>query len=230
MNPEAKILFGWVLFGGTHIAGSTVAVRTMLISRLTLGGFKALYSVVALVTFVPLCWVYAENKHAGSLLFTPATGLGYATQALMLLAFVVMFQGLFTVSPLTTQAEMSGRFGAGARGIQRVTRHPQVLAMVLFAVAHLMVNPFAADWVFFGGFIVYGMLAVVHQDSRTRAAGSDSARGLLSETSAVPFAAIVSGRQRLAPSEYSLIGFIVSILLFFAVRYFHGFLFGASVG
>jgi len=230
MSGELKILCCWLLFGGTHILGSAAAVRAFLIRRLTLGGFKALYSAVALATFVPLVLTYAENEHAGASLFMPPTGSGSLAQGLMQLSLIVLVQGLVTVNPLTTLAEMSGSLGSGARGIQRVTRHPQILAFVLFGVAHVMVNPFVADWIFFGGFVLYGLFAAAHQDARMRATGSVEAKSLLKETSAIPFAGILAGRQRLAIGEFSFLGFVLAVVLFVALRHFHGALFGGVVG
>jgi uncharacterized membrane protein len=217
----------WVLFGGTHIVGSSLPVRTFLIRTLGLRGFKALYSLVAFATLIPLCWVYATDKHAGSFLFEPpGPAMRHVTELLMLLALIVLMQALHTRSPLTTQAEMSGKYGSGARAIQRVTRHPQNLAFIIYGVAHALVNPTVGDWIFFGGFVVYGMLSAIHQDRRVLAAGNEQARRFVAETSALPFAAILAGRQRLVLREFSLVGLIAAVVLLVVLRFFHGSWFG----
>jgi len=226
MGAETKILLWWVLFGGTHILGSSVLVRTYLIGKLGKQPFKGLYYLVLLATFIPLCYVYFTNKHVGAALFDNLPGAFWMTQALMLLAFVVLVQGYTTPNPLSTQAEMSGAYGAGPLGIQRVTRHTQNLAFFLFGLAHCISLPFVGDWIFFGGFVVFTVASSVHQDWRVRATGPEEAKSFLDETSAIPFAAIVSGRQKLVPSELSLIGLVISLGLFFGLRYFHGALFG----
>ncbi|MEK7282710.1 MAG: NnrU family protein, partial [Acidobacteriota bacterium] len=127
MTAEMKILIAWLLFAGTHIGGSSRPVRARLIRAVGLQGFKGIYTLVAFATFIPLCYVYFTNKHAGTALFTPGAGLRLLAQAIMLLAFVVLAQGIATPSPLGSQAEMTGAFPDRARGIQRVTRHPQNL-------------------------------------------------------------------------------------------------------
>jgi uncharacterized membrane protein len=227
MSAETEILVWWLLFAGTHILGSAVPVRTFLIRAITLSGFKALYSLVALATFVPLCWTFAANKHAGALLFVPTSYSYYMAHALMLLALVVLLQGLATVSPLTTTAEMTGRYGSGARGIQRVTRHPQNLAFMLFGLAHCLTNPYVGDWIFFGGFIGYGLVSAMHQDRRVLLLGPEEAKRLIAETSLVPFAAIIAGKLRLAPRENSLLALLAAVVMFILLRQFHGPLFGA---
>lgn len=223
---SASILFWWLLFAGTHLGGSSPALRTPLIRRLGLLGFKGIYTLIALATFIPLCSVYARQKHAGALLFVPDSSLLAATEALMLVALVVLTQGIARPGPMSTQVEMDGRFTKEARGIQRVTRHPQNLAFVLFGFSHLLVNPFSADLIFFGGFVVFGITSAILQDRRQRISGIPEIRQYLAETSALPFAAIVTGRQRLAVKEYSRTALVAALLLFVVLQIFHPRIFG----
>ena len=48
MQNEAIILFWWLMFGGSHVIGSSIPVRSFVISRTGKLGFKVIYSVVAL--------------------------------------------------------------------------------------------------------------------------------------------------------------------------------------
>ena len=226
MCSEGTILLWWFLFSGTHIGGSSLPVRIWLSRRLGLSGFKGLYSFVALATFIPLCYVYFNNKHAGTLLYKPGYGLQLATQVLMLLAFIVLGQSLATTSPMTTLAEMTGKFRGRARGIQRITRHPQNFAFALFGFSHLLSNPYTGDWIFFGGFIVYGLLSALHQDRRTLVTGPKEVRQFQADTSVMPFGAILAGKQRLAIGEYNGVALVLAILCFVVLRFLHSRLFG----
>jgi uncharacterized membrane protein len=230
MESEGKILLWWFLFGGTHIGGSSLPVRNWLSRRFGLSGFKGLYSLVALATFIPLCYVYLNNKHAGALLYEPSYGLQLATQVLMLLAFIVLGQSLATRSPMTTLSEMTGTFRGRARGIQRVTRHPQNLAFGLFGFSHMLSNSYIGDWIFFGGFIVYGLLSALHQDKRTLVTGPKEVQQFQDDTSVMPFGAFLAGKQRLAISEYNGIGLVLAIFCFVVLRLLHGRLFGGFGG
>ena len=230
MTAETKILIAWLLFAGTHIGGSSRPVRARLIRAVGLQGFKGLYTLVAFATFIPLCYVYFANKHAGTALFTPGAGLRLLAQAIMLLAFVVLAQGIATPSPLGSQAEMTGAFPDRARGIQRITRHPQNLGFALFGLAHCFANPNVGDWIFFGGFVVYALLSAMHQDGRARSTGPDPVRQFQDQTSLLPFGAILSGRQRLAAREFNQVALWASIILFAILRAFHGRLFGGFGG
>jgi uncharacterized membrane protein len=226
MKSEATILFWWLMFGGSHIIGSTIGVRTYAIGKIGNLGFKALYSLVALATFVPLCLVYFSHKHEGHMLFISGNTLQLITHILMVAAFFVLVQGLTTPSPMTTRAELTKTFMPHARGIQRVTRHPQNFAFALFGLAHLLANPYVGDWIFFGGFIVYAVASGIHQDKRLAVTGPEQVRQFQKDTSAMPFYAILTRKQRLALDEYSTYGMVAAIIGFILLRLYHSVLFG----
>lgn len=230
MKSEAMIIFWWFMFGGSHILGATIPVRSFVSSRIGRAGFKSFYSLVALATFIPLCYVYFTHRHGGVLFYNPGYIIKLLAQFLMLGAFTVLLQGLVTVNPLTTIAEIRGRRISTGQGIQRVTRHPQNFAFALFGLAHLLANPYGGDWIFFGGFIVFGIVSAMHQDRRQLATGSEEMKKFLADTSAVPFAAIISGKQHLAPGEYYPPALAAAILLFILVRLLHPMLFGGLGG
>jgi len=230
MTPEIQLLVWWLLFGGTHVIGSTVAVRTRLIDSLGLQGFKALYSLVSVATFVPLCWVYATNRHAGAQLFTASPELNLASQGVMLLAFLVLVQGLIADNPLTTKSEMAGQYTADPTGILRITRHPVNTGAALIGLAHVLANPFVGDWIFWGGFVVYSVISAYHQDARKAAAGPEAVREFLASTSRMPFGAVAAGRQPLRLGELKPLGLIIAVALFALLRAYHGAWFGGFGG
>jgi len=215
----------WLLFGGTHVIGSMTACRTFLIRRLGMRGFKAVYTLVALATFIPLCATFFANKHAGGFIRSPAVSR-HVTETLMLLAFVILGQALAAQSPLSSVADLTGRYPGHARGILRVTRHPQNLAFAIFGFAHCLANPLAGDWIFFGGFVVYALVSAVHQDRRTLASGRPEIRAFHAETSLLPLAAILAGRQRLVMREWSPLALIGALAAWAVVRLLHPYIFG----
>ncbi len=226
MSPEGEILLWWLLFAGTHVVGSSAPVRERVTGAIGVPPFKGVYSLVAFATFIPLCYVYGNNKHAGAVLFTQSPGLDLLAQAIMLLAFVVIGQGAVTPNPLSTAVEMAGKPPADARGIQRITRHPINFAFALFGIAHCLSNPHVGDWIFFGGFVVFAAVSAVHQDARVLATRADACARFHGETSLLPFGAILAGKQRLALAEFSGAGLGVGVGLFVLLRVFHGSLLG----
>jgi uncharacterized membrane protein len=226
MQNETIILFWWLMFGGSHIIGSSIPVRNFFIGRIGIPGFKIVYSLVALATFVPLCYVFFKNVHAGYLFYNPGYIIKLTAHFIMLGAIIVLLQALVTSNPMTTMTEMSGRVVSRAQGIQRITRHPQNFAFGLFGLAHMLATPSAGNWMFFGGFIVFGILSSMHQDRRLLAAGPATTKQFLGDTSAVPFAAIIKRKQRLAPGEYHPPALAAAVVLFILIRLLHPVLFG----
>ena len=221
MKPETEILLWWVAFGGTHMIGSTVPVRTWLIRKAGLVGFKAIYSVVSFVTFIPLVVVYWGNRHGGAELFAYQPSLIRLTEGLMLVAFFFLVHALLTANPMSTASELAGKQARGAYRVTRITRHPMNTAFGLFAIAHMIMNPYAGDWVFFGGFLVYVLLSAWHQDRRFLTTHAETFPAFYETTSYVPFLAILQGRQRLGVKEYRWWSFVVVVALFLAVRFIH---------
>lgn len=162
------------------------------------------------------------------MLFRPSSSMMLVTEALMFFAFIVLVQGMATPNPMTTAAEMSGEYPEKARGIQRITRHPGNFAFALFGIANMLSNPYVGDWIFFGGFAVFGLASSMHQDRRTLAGGREEIARFQADTSAFPFAAIITGRQRLALGEYSKGALVVGIVLGAVIGHFHANLFGGG--
>jgi len=88
-----EVLLWWLAFAGSHLILSSSWLRPRLIALFTLWGYRALYSLAALATFLPLCFSYAAVKGSGTLLF-PALG-HFPTCALMFVS-VFFFWGLWS--------------------------------------------------------------------------------------------------------------------------------------
>jgi uncharacterized membrane protein len=181
----AAIAALWIAFATSHIALSSQALRPRLVARLGAPGFQGIYSLVALGLFVPLCWVYFTNQHAGAHLWyfghiAVLRWLGYAAMAL---AFAIFVGGLLTPSPagmIPTRGEV--------RGVLRITRHPLFMAAGLFGLLHLAIaNVNAAEFAFFAGFPLFALVGCRHQDARRRAESPEYA-AFCGRTPFLPFA------------------------------------------
>lgn len=124
---------GLAIFLGVHSV-SIVAPgwRDRMAQRLGEYPWKGLYAAVAIVGFVLLARGYGAARHNPVPLYTPPVATRHVAALLMLPVF-----------PLLLAAYLPGR-------IQRATRHPMLLATMLFAVAHLLANGNLADLVLFG--------------------------------------------------------------------------------
>jgi uncharacterized membrane protein len=224
MKEAFWVLLWWVLFGGAHLLLSSSSVRPKLVARLGERPFLGLYSLVALVTFIPLVGFYFHHKHTGPQLWRmlgPYLLARDLNLVLMALAFVLLVNGLVARPPSSMVASGTPE----AYGITRITRHPTFAAFFLFGLAHCLVNGTFTDLMFFGGFVVFSWVGAVHQDSR-KVVDVPGYAGFKEVTSFVPFAAIISGRQPFNLRELSWGLVVLSLVIFYVVRAFHPQLFG----
>ena len=216
MDAVTTILFWWLAFGATHTLFSSRTLRPRLVSALGTGAFLGLYSLISFATFVPLVRAYLTNRHAGPFVL-PLVNLPGAQQLAMLIAlasFTCAIGGLVQPSALS----VTGGGVVRAQGLGRVTRHPLFMSLGVWAAAHLLVNGFASDVAFFGGFVLYTVIGCAHQDARKRATEGERLAAYFAETSLVPFAAIAQGRNRLVASELPwlalALGAVISVVLY----------------
>jgi uncharacterized membrane protein len=228
MAPWLWIAVLWAGFAGAHLYLSGPSARPHLIARLGPDGFRGVYSLVVLVWFACLVWYYADHKHAGPLLWTTLGPAGVArasSYVLMFLAFVLLVPAVLPAHAAPSSMAAGGHDPGAARGLLRVTRHPLLMALALFGVAHLLVNGTLGDVVFFGGFPLFVWLGARHQDARL-SRDRPGYRELVAQTSVVPFGAILAGRQHLVAAELPWGAMAAGAVLAAIVRWWHASLFG----
>lgn len=218
------ILSWWGLFAGTHLILSSASVRPNLVEKLGDRAFLGMYSLIALLTFLPLVNSYAHNKHGGEQLWTTLGPFPLAkggNLVLMALAFVLLVYGLVSRPPSAMM--VSGP--PEARGLTRITRHPTFAAFFLFGIAHCLMNGYLTDIAFFGGFAVFSWVGAEHQDSR-KVVDIPGYAAFKQATSFVPFGAILRGQQRLHFDELRWPIVLLALVICYLVRMYHAQIFG----
>jgi len=82
-----------------------------------------------------------------------------------------------------------------ARGIVRITRHPFLWGVALWALVHLIVNGDLASFILFGSLLLLALGGTVAIDAKRRRKFAGGWAQFAQTTSSVPFAAILSGRN-----------------------------------
>jgi uncharacterized membrane protein len=134
------LLLGLVLFLGVHSFGLLVARRERLIGRLGEQRYKGLYTVLSLLSFYLLLKGFAIARLEPLPIYHPPAALRVVTLLLMLPVF-----------PLLLATYLPGR-------ISTTLKHPTLVAVKAWAVAHLLSNGMAADVLLFGGFLVWAVV------------------------------------------------------------------------
>lgn len=205
----------------THLLISSTALRGKLIAALGEGPYRGLYSLVAFVTLGWMIWAYARLP-AQPLAWTPLRDLPLAV---MPFALILVVGGLAR-NPTAVGAEKLLKSEQPARGMIRITRHPFMWGVMLWAGAHILANADAKAIVFFGGFLLLALLGTLGQERRkAQAAGSDWKR-FVDVTSYVPFVAVFQGRNRVAWSEIGWLRPAIGLALYAVLLWLHPWLFG----
>jgi uncharacterized membrane protein len=134
------LVLGLIFFLGVHSV-SIVAPdwRDARRAQLGEGAWKGLYSVVSVAGFVLLVVGYGLARQQPEVLYVPPGWLRHLALLLMVPAF-----------PLLLAAYLPGR-------IKTAAKHPMLLSVKLWALAHLLANGTWADVLLFGGFLAWAV-------------------------------------------------------------------------
>jgi uncharacterized membrane protein len=122
-----------VAFVGTHFAMSH-PLRAPLVKALGAGGFQIAYT---LVSFATLAWVYFAFIAAPPADLPGSGNIGWIAATIITLPAMILLAGSFIGNPAlpTPMAEAQAR--AEPKGVFRVTRHPMMWGIGLWAVSHM---------------------------------------------------------------------------------------------
>jgi uncharacterized membrane protein len=202
----------------THFVSAT-PLRALLVAALGPWPYRGVYSAAAFVTLGAMIWGYTV---------APRDLLWQGSRLLPL--FVMPFALILIVTGYRRNPTMLGadallKSDDPARGMIRITRHPIMWGIMLWAAVHIAARGDVKSLVFFGAFLLVALLGTLSLDRRKRA--DPSWPGFAAATSHVPFVAIAQGRNGLRWREIGWSGPLIAIALFFALLAIHPWLFGA---
>jgi uncharacterized membrane protein len=148
------LLAGLVLFLGVHsVRIFAEDWRGQTRERIGENAWKGLYSLASLLGFALLVWGFGVAREQPFVLWTPPLGMRHLASLLTWLAFVLLAA---TYVP--------------GNGIKSRLHHPMVLAVKVWALAHLLANGMLAHVVLFGAFLVWAILDFRSSRQRDRKA------------------------------------------------------------
>ena len=134
------LILGLILFLGIHSVSIVNARwRDGMAARMGEMRWQGLFALVAIAGFALIVWGYGLARQAPVLVYVPPPWLRHLSMLLLVFVF-----------PLFLAAYLPGR-------IQRLTKHPMLVATKLWAVAHLLANGVLADVVLFGSFLAWAV-------------------------------------------------------------------------
>jgi uncharacterized membrane protein len=195
----ASLVAACAFFVGIHVVISGSPLRGVIVGRIGERPYLGLFSLLSV--FGMIWMVRAYGRADDVWLWSAPLALRWAAPVLILLAFVFVVVGLTTPSPTAAGGEARLDLAEPAQGVLRVTRHPFLWGVALWALTHLLLNGDAAALVLFGSLLVLALVGPPLIDAKRRRAFGAQWQRFAAVTSNVPFAAIVAGRNTLRLDE-----------------------------
>ena len=149
------LILGLILFLGCHsVRVFAEGWRTRTIARIGAQPWKGLYTLVALTGFGLLVWGFGQARLTPLVLWSPPHGMRHLTALLTLVAFILL-----------AAANVPGN------ALKARLHHPMVLAVKVWALAHLLANGTLAHLVLFGSFLIWAVLNFRAARARDRLTG-----------------------------------------------------------
>jgi len=220
LDSTLYLIIATLVFLGIHVLPST-PLRTLAVQALGERGYLGLFALVSLAGLAWMSTAYGRAPFEG---LWP--GLRLVPIAVLPLAFVLLACGLLSSNPaLLGQAGVLRREDA-ARGIIRVTRHPVMWAIMLWAAAHILAIGSLQAVIFFGGLLLLAAAGTTLQDARKAKLLGEDWQRFAALTSNVPFQAIAQRRNRIAWREIGWWRPAAGLAAFAALLWQHAWLFG----
>ncbi|HBF29613.1 NnrU family protein [Rhizobium sp.] len=145
------LIIGLILFLGLHMIRSFApGFRASMVARLGLNGWKMLHSVLAIVSVALVAYGYSVAPVVN--VWFPPMGMNHLTVTLMLFATICLVAGFLPAGQIVLK-----------------TKHPMVLAIKIWALAHLLSNGDLRSIVLFAAFLAWGVILRISLKRRARA-------------------------------------------------------------
>ncbi len=228
------VLAGWgemtlalTAFFASHVVPARPAVRRSLQAHLGGVAYGVIYSAVSLGV---LAWLIAAARNAPHIqLWDFELWQLWVPNVVMPFVCVLIAFGIAAPNPLSIAGRGSLSFDPGRPGIAGVTRHPLLLAITLWALAHMVPNGDLAHALLFGLFAVFGIVGMAALDGRKRQQwGRELWAERAAKTSAIPFAALLGARVSLSDLRFNPWRAVAALALYVTLLGAHSHLIGVS--
>ncbi len=150
------LIFGLAVFLGVHsVRIFADGWRSQTIARIGVQSWKAWYSLASVLGFALIIWGFGLARAQPVQLWSPPPAMRHVASLLTLVSFILL----------------AGAYVPG-NGLKARLHHPMVLAVKVWALAHLLANGNVAHVLLFGALLVWAALdysAARRRDRESRA-------------------------------------------------------------
>lgn len=136
----AELIGAAVTFVGLHLALSH-PLRGAVKGLVGSGGFRAVYSLLALASFAWMVIAFRAMDANAVPLWDGTKPVAWVLASAITLIAAVLLVGSFRGNPALPNPQARAMAKERPQGVMRVTRHPMMWGIALWALAHVLVSP-----------------------------------------------------------------------------------------
>lgn len=149
----AILVLGIIIFLGMHLIRVVApGFRAGVIESRGKGTWMGIYALLSLVGLCLIIYGFGQARSETGVLYDPPVFLRHIALLLMLFAFVSLAAGFLP----------AGRIAVAVK-------HPQILSVKIWALAHLLSNGETSSVLLFGSFLAWGVILRISLKRRERA-------------------------------------------------------------
>ena len=195
------------LFIGIHMMPGVPGLRRTLRGAIGKLAYRVLFTLISIGAAV---WIVFAHMDA------PYTELWAAPSWTRLIPLAMMPLVLILFA------------GASTPGMQKVTRHPQLWALLLWAGSHIPINGDAASVMMFGALALFALIDQPLIDARIRREEPERWVEKFAATSAIPFVAALRGKGWPSLKEIGYVRIVAALVLYLVILFAHEHVIGFS--
>ena len=227
LDGYGPLLLATALFLALHTIPTRAAVRDRVVAMIGRNAYMGAFSLLSLGAIIWMSRAFGEAPYGPVLWQLHPVGPAIAV-ALMPLSLLLLVGGVSTANPTAAVTGDDVTKGGSATGVLRITRHPIMWSIGLWGIAHLLSNGELRAVILFGTLTALAIAGTYTIDRKARARDPAGFDGLAVQTSRLPFAAILAGRQSLgqAVRETGWLRLGITAALYAATLHLHAWAFG----
>lgn len=147
------LVLSLILFFATHsLTVIAPRLRARLIASLGEKPWRGVYSIVSIITIGLVAYAFDAARQVTGMLYYPPVWASHISLTLMLLAMICLMASVLPAGHIATK-----------------TKHPLVLSVKIWALAHLLANGETSSVILFVSFLAWGVVLRISLKRRERA-------------------------------------------------------------
>jgi uncharacterized membrane protein len=207
------------VFLGIHLLIAGTRLRNAIVRGIGESVYLGLFSLASIAA---ISWLVIAFRGAP---YVPLYDLGQGVHDMgvivVLIAFFIGVQGLMMPNPTSLKQEATAAKAGTIHGVLRITRHPFLWGVAIWAAFHLAANGDEASVILFGTFLALAIFGTFSIDAKRKRKMGDAWKAFAAKTSNIPFAAALTGRNKLNLAESFGWRFWLTLAIFAGALYVH---------